>query len=757
MSARATLLALAAAALALLAPGARPAAAQSVPDRAALDRWRDSLATASDSTALLALERRMIAAAKADRDNPVRHLRLGFLALRLGDLGGKRHYDDAASEFQWAIDLRPQWPYAWLGMGLAELGVGDSQVSVVAGLQTMFGKDALARSAAAFAKSAEVDPAFVQGLSELATTALRQRVNIRLNVALDALRRAAHTAAGTNPEVLLARGRVERMAGDIDSALVAFQGYLQRAPEAKKGIASLELARTYFVAGSLDGVPLYYAGAAADDSATVAGYRDDLALIAADSDLAAFDRARGAERVAFLRRFWGGRDAVSLHDPGARLREHYRRLFYARRNFALVSTHRHYDITERYRSGSPDFDDRGIIYIRHGEPTLRATSPAVNGLEPNESWRYERPDGDLLFHFVAREDVQDFKLVESLFDVLSFSNAVYLRQQGGLDRSPGALTLLQSRDGLSPIYGRIQGAGSVGTGQMLDQERRQGQRSIEQGTRSDSYELHFPQPLRAQTNVLAVGAENGQPLLQLTYAIPGQDLRPETMTDRGPVYAVRVRFVALDPRGNVVATLDTTRRVLAPQPVPPTEHLVGRIALPVSATGTLGYRLAVQQGESTGVVLPRDSVRVEGAAPTAADAPALGLSDLVLGSLRVPVIWHRDAADTVWFNPLRTFRRDDHMRLYYEVHGLTPGQPYTTQLVVKKGNNAEAFRKLFGGSAVISLKFADQAQRPETPVEREISLDRLKPGLYVLGIAITDAQGRTDWRQQAFQVVEEKK
>ncbi len=38
----------------------------------------------------------------------MRHLRLGFLALRLGDLaGGAGHYDDAASEFQWAIDLQP--------------------------------------------------------------------------------------------------------------------------------------------------------------------------------------------------------------------------------------------------------------------------------------------------------------------------------------------------------------------------------------------------------------------------------------------------------------------------------------------------------------------------------------------------------------------------------------------------------------------------------------------------------------------------
>ena len=171
--------------------------AQAPDERADLERFRDSLAATSDTAGLLVLERRMIDLAKADRSNALVHLKLGFLSLRLGELGGQAHYDDAASEFQWAIDLQPTWPYAWYGMGLAEYGVGDSQISFVTGLKTMLGKDALTRSAMAFAKSAEVDPAFVRGLVELSNTALRQRVNIKLGVALDALRRAASPSSET--------------------------------------------------------------------------------------------------------------------------------------------------------------------------------------------------------------------------------------------------------------------------------------------------------------------------------------------------------------------------------------------------------------------------------------------------------------------------------------------------------------------------------------------------------------------------------
>ncbi|MEZ4412030.1 MAG: hypothetical protein R2910_03485 [Gemmatimonadales bacterium] len=200
--------------------------AQSVADRAAIEAWRDTLAQTTDTIMLLRWERLMIADAKTDRNNTMLHLRLGFLSLRYGDLAGGIHYDDAASEFEWATQLEPTWPYPWYGLGMAELAIGDSQLAIVTGLKTMFGKDALAKAADAYARSAEVDPGFVQGLVELANTSLAQRVNIRLDVALDALRQSAHSPSAENPQVLLARGRIEREVGSPDSAVTAFARYL---------------------------------------------------------------------------------------------------------------------------------------------------------------------------------------------------------------------------------------------------------------------------------------------------------------------------------------------------------------------------------------------------------------------------------------------------------------------------------------------------------------------------------------------------
>ncbi len=720
---------------------------QEAADRAMLEHFRDSLAATSDSNGLLLLEKHLIQSAKADRNNGVLHLKLGFLSLRLGELGGHAHYDDAASEFQWAIDLQPSWPYAWYGMGLAEYGVGDSQVSFVTGLKTMLGRDALTRSAIAFAKSAEVDPSFARGLVDLANTALRQRVNIKLGVALEALRHAGKTGAANDPQVLLARGRVEREVGDGDSAVAAFNGYLRHGPNQSLGL--LELARTQFLLGRFDGVRPYYQGAQSDDSVTVSGYRADLATIASDSIMSEFDQQRGTYRAAYLKRFWTQRDRLELRGEGERLREHYRRLFYARKNFQLTTNNRHYDIVERYRSGSRDFDDRGVIYIRHGEPSSRATY-AAPGLEPNESWRYSRADGDLIFHFIAREDVQDFKLVESVFDVLGFSNAVGLQARGAVTNSM-AEQLILSREQLSPIYRRLHGVGHMSAGRYQSEERRAGQESIALGTTTDSYELRFPLELKAHTNVLAVGADSGKRQVQITYAIAGASLEPVTVT-RGYLYTVRLRFVATDSRGQVVSTVDTTRYFVAPEPVPPKEHLVGRVAAEVPS-GMLGYRLAIQQGEEAGVTLPRDSVRV-GPATSA----ALSLSDLVLGSRSANLAWRRTPDDTVLFNPLRTYRRDEEMELYYEIDGLRP-TPYTVELAVKKkGGGGGLFRKIFGGGgAAIKLKFQEQATTPKVTTHRLLQLDRLKPGEYVLEVQVTDANGRKDRRTQEFRVVEEPK
>jgi GWxTD domain-containing protein len=727
-------------------------AAQAPAERAALERLRDSLGSVADSAALKRLEAAGVDSAKQHRDDPLGHLRLGFLGYRLGEVTAqKSHYDDAAGEFEWASELRPDWPYPWYGLGLAELALGQSSVIAIENLRQQLGQDYLSKAARAFARAAEADPAFARATIDLAHAALAQRIQPQLDVALHAVRLAARSAAGRNPEVQLARGRVEREVGAADSALAGFQAYL--AVGGDSGLGLLELARTYYFAGRpADGWRAYFAGArAAHTSDAIALYRADLSVVATADEVAPFDGISAAgPRAEWLEHFWLRRDVGEARNPGERLAEHYRRWFHAWRSFRLVSRHRHYDITERYRSDQSEFDDRGIIYVRHGPPDKRATYPAVlDQLEPNETWLYRRPEGDLIFHFVARGDGQDFKLVESLADALSAGHggALALQRRPGLD--PLTRDLFASRADISPMYARLGNAvGSGNTPGALGAERSVGQRSIAVGTTTDSYIREFAASLGTVASEFVVGARGrtGQEL-HVVFALPAERLTP--VPDSGRVmYPLAFRLFVADSGDNLVTRLDTTRVFTARAALPAGSFLTGQLIVAVPP-GRYRYRLLVLKlGDEAGDLVARDSVVAE-----PLDGRAFAVSDLVLGRRGSGLVW-TEPPDTVQLNPLAQFPEHGAAELYYEVYGLAAGAPYHTAVRLERTGGRSFLSRLLGRkSTPLLLEFDASADGPLTRVHRALDLRDAPTGSYVLTVQIRDpATGVTLTRHQHFVV-----
>ena len=200
-----------------------------------------------------------------------------------------------------------------------------------------------------------------------------------------------------------------------------------------------------------------------------------------------------------------------MRADGERIREHYRRLLHAQRSFSLTVSRRYYGLADAYRSESEELDDRGVIYVRHGEPVERLR-PFVFGLMPNESWRYSRAEGDLLFHFSSGYDANgggdlyDYRLVESVNDL-----------RGAAEAPPDQLLL--SRQSISPLYGRMLNWGAYGRARSRARERGIGQASIAIGTTTDSYELQFAQPLAAVADLVAVGTRPEGSLAHLVFAL----------------------------------------------------------------------------------------------------------------------------------------------------------------------------------------------------------------------------------------------
>lgn len=731
------------------------ALAQAPADRANLEALRDSLSLVKDSVALSRLELGTIEVAKQNREDPLIHLRLGFIAYRLGELTkNKSHYDDAAGEFEWAGELRPDWPYPWYGQGLAELALGEHTAIAIENLRQMLGKDYLSKAAKAFARATEADPSFASAVVDLANTALTQRIRPRLDVALTAVRLAAASPAGRTPDVQLVRGRVERAAGETDSAAAAFRTYVDLAGDS--GIGYLELARTAYLARRpSDGWAAYFNGArVARSPEAVSLYRLDLSWIADSAELGAFDlRTSPAERAEWLNTFWGKRDAAEARDVGERLAEHYRRWFHARREFRLVSRHRHYDVTERYRSGQLEFDDRGIIYLRQGEPDRRAryVNPDV---EANESWLYQRPSGDLIFHFVARDDVSDFKLVESLVDVLGFSRAV--RASTTMDGQ--VAELYTSRQNFGPLYSRIANSQRP-VGNELATERGHGRRDIVVGTTSDSYTRRFDLPMAVVASAFVTGqgagtGDSAGQLLHVVFAIPGERLSGAPAEAAGGLrYALQFRVIVADSTGHVVAQHDTLRVFAARQPVRHPDYLTGRLALPVPP-GQYVYRLLVATPDGGAGDLVNGSARIDTLAPD-----RFAVSDVVVGREGSGLVWYTPAGDTVRLNPLQRFPQGSGVNLYYEIYGLARGAGYHTVVRLEREGGRSLFSaigRLFGGGrSPVLLEFDAPSDGRVTRVQRGIELRDVAKGTYRLVVTISDpASGAHVTRTERFQVVD---
>jgi GWxTD domain-containing protein len=698
--------------------------------KTAFEQLRDSLATSSD-TALLRTKRQKTLDASDAQAALSAELRAGLIGLRLGELRADPDFSDARSSFRRAARLSPARPEAWYGLGLLESARSHWEMRDPLRLGSRVGLGALERSADYYARALHADPRFLPAALGLAQVTMALLDTARLEQARDALRRVVQALPVRPPDLLLALGRLERSAGELDSAVIDFERYLLVGGD--RGLGLLELARTRLALGQADGEAPYYEGASLDDPLVVAEYRADLEILAG-ADLREFDSLKGQARAAYLHQFWSERDHWELRPDGERLREHYRRLLFARTHFPLTISRRFYGRLDAYRSGNNEVDDRGIIYIRHGEPADRLR-PFVFGVMPNESWRYVRAEGDLLFHFSAGYDsngggdLYDYRLVQSVLDLHGAADAP--RDQ-----------LLLSRQSLSPVYSRMLNWGRFGSANEGARERSIGRTSIEVGTTTDSYELRFTRRLAAVADLIAVGRSTGGSLAHLVFGIaaPGT---PARRIATGVEYAVRVRLVALGAGDRSVATLDTTVVIALPGPLTKNEYLVGRAQLTLPA-GRWRYRAALQQGDSAGVVLPLGSVRV-----ATTDGTALSLSDIALGTPGRAVSWVTDAMDTVLLAPSELFRKGAEIETYYEASGAAPLGQYRHEISVLPWNARGSKRR-----PLVSLSFEEAAAGEVIRSRRTIRLERLKPGNYVVEVKVTAPDGSFQVRQRAIRLIE---
>ena len=642
-------------------------------------------------------------------------MQAGLIILDRARNGNGREFDRARRIFRQAHEEAPEWAFPLYGIGLAEGGKGDWLVAEPLNLGTRIGHGAYRSAVHALIAATEKDPGLTAAIVELDRVAGQLRDTSVNTIVLAAIRRSVGRGNG-DPATLLVLGRRERAAGQAGPSIETLQHFLTRG--SNSSLAGFEIARSLLTEGRGSGDSLYFASARSEDSSTIAELRADLVPIAEGDELADFDARQGGAREEFLRRFWNDRAGRDLRSPAERLSEHYRRLRYAREQFALSNNRRYYGQRDLYRAAKTEtLDDRGVVYLRHGEPDQRLR-PLLFGLLPNETWRYRRADGDLLLHFsaggegVEGGDLTDYRLVPSVFDLRG-------------NRMPRDM-LIASRFVASEIYEKIMGWGAHGAARMRREEREWGERSAATGTGTDGFELKFGRPLNTRSDLVAIGQRNGIALLQVIYHLP----------DIEPGLPVRLRLVLFDSLGSVHGWLDSTA---SSQPIGG-DGSGGRFELP-SPAGHWTYRLALEVG-SAGMVTPRAPIVVP-----ALDQRRLSLSDIALGRRAGNLDWMVTPADTALVTPYREFPADGELRLYYEVYGLKADSLFSTTIKVLEK------RREGTGRTRLRFNFEEEGAERISRIRRSIFLAGLPSGEYWLEVLVTDQTGRQVIVRKAFSVI----
>lgn len=764
-------------AIALLA-AAGPLAAQSPEGRAALDALRDSLDAAHTPRALQAVPPDW----SADVAPAMARLRRGFHALAAGRLSGERDdFDRALIEFDWAITAARYWPYPWFGRGLAKLAMSEKGFRPKPLGGQPYGRNYYVGFTEDLVRAFEREADFRPGVDLLLHLLPQQGDRVQPAAFVRALELAAGRDPAIDPAAHLVLGRAYRTAWHDQRALESFERFA--AAGGDPSTAALERARSLAGLGRLDAAAAAYVrGAELEATETRRVYRRDLAWVAADSELVAFDSVPQDRLSDWIVAFWALRDAESVRRPGERLREHLRRWSHAYRRFRVIDPERKTDFRHVMSADTGacieggaksidnlTFDDparlddarrrerlldhRGVVYMRHGEPAARIRAPGANAdIAPLVAGPATPPRPGIL------NDGEPFALpnaTESAIDgwdtreIWQYwfegkSRLMYFSGSLALGRSaPSTLysyipldpNLLYRVAALDPRYRKVafaaeleragmRRAGPVECMPARMELRRESREAMIASVETDSYSLLFPAPLDPILQAVAVGQPNdGTGRLLVVFAVPGERLTPEPVAGGGVRYRLGIRISAVDRQHQLIRGLDSLRSFVARDTIRAGGFLTGLVEVPAPA-GTYTIRVAVyQMDERAGSAANLGTVTL-GSGPG-----ALAMSDLLLEREAGGLRWD-NRGTVVMLNALNAYSEGAAAPVFYEAYGLHPGRSYETTLSVREleGNDDRG----------VSLVFRERADRSTMQVRRTIGLEDLAPGQYRLTVTIVE-------------------
>ena len=703
-----------------IGPGAVALRAQTAEVRGALLALRDTAGSLATVQELRALR-------QSGPRGPAGLVRRAMLLLREAELGtGRGPFDNAVLAADRASRSASRWPTFWYVSGLIWHAMWDRRfLSKEVGLKPA-GISYFRAANDAYAKALRLDPGFQPAADGLAQLLIP--LEYRNLPSGDAeLLEAAARHPDVSGAVLLMLGRLAMLDADYPRVLAADERCLSLGCDS--GLAALDQARALRALGREgEAVAAYWRGLRAPSPAARSAYRNDAALVAEPAELDVLDTIPPEHFARFLEEFWNGRAVRDLRSVDARLSEHLRRWVEAHRAYltnlppesfrgvmcmgrgaALESAPGSIDPLRfnNYQSAQVELDDRGVVYVRLGEPVARAFSPSASRW--NESWAYDLGGKRLILHFVACDKTASpYKLVPVL---------------------PFEPELWESRSGLDPRYSDMANRITLETipPERLLQWDHEGREAIRLGTRTDDDKPRFSKVLAPAVQIVAVGLAPGEaPRALIAFAVPIGGLQDDSiMADGRRLYRLRFTFFARDLVGGGMRQVDTLRQFLVRAAPGRNEYLQGSWEVPLRPSTYEASLLVSDSLRDAGGAAHRDSMIV----PVAGGG--LASSDLLVGDLASGLEWSYRGG-RVPLSPLGTFRRGDTLNVFQELSGLTPGRRYQVAIELRRAGASPK------RPPVVRLGFEAEARDSFEVVKRSLGLEAISKGAYSLGVTVRD-------------------
>ncbi len=562
------------------------------------------------------------------------------------------------------------------------------------------------------------------------------------------------TGGPTSALAWLTVARLWLRAGDAEAASEALDR--AEAAGAPAGTIELDRARVAFLAGAADAAAEHYwrACSSANEASALEAWRD-VEMLATPEEVERWDRLRrlpASQRddCGFLRVFWNERAARSAMPVADRIAAHYARLRFAMDHYTRRGKAQDVGSSGKLnsrlgRTGSPRFDDRGLLYMRLGPPDETAAMISGECHQPNVTWFYRFQDENRMYHLSPLGGNDNWWLLSNLGEIfrcpvradgsIDRTRNPMIAQAPLLDRLPAGILrqIYTSRAQLDPEYARMAYRfDEFRNVEILQDERdltwADGQYAVTEvperpDVRMDVGLLHewvaFRLPMPDRTRMWLFLAVNGEQLQEI---------------DPWPEEGLEVIATALDRDGHQERT---TGRLEFPEPE---SDVVVRLPFDLPP-GEYETKVVVRAGPPRA---PGDDDR----------APPSG--GFTSGTLNVPEMsaplprlsgiavspdsggsWAQTDAVSLSPQPIHVTNADGRMWIYFEAYNLTPGGRYTADVVLEPED---------GDGPPFDLEFtgvARSAGRVVTPSGLRLDLAKAPAGLYRLTLTVRDlATGR---------------